>query len=60
MENILLFITIISILFLLGFVFYFFLSKIPKKGKTKVRWKIALYKFLQIEFESEHNSNTKK
>lgn len=60
MENIILCITIISILILLGFVFYFFLSKLPQKGKTKVKWKIALYKLLQIELESEHDSNTKK
>ena len=53
MANILLCTIISSTLILLGSVFYFFLSKTPKKGKTKVRWKIALYKLLQVEFESE-------
>lgn len=60
MTNILSCIIISSILILLGFTFYFFLSKMPKKGKTKVKWKIALYKLLQIEFESEHDSGSKK
>ena len=60
MTNILSCIIIISILILFGFTFYFFLSKIPKKGKTKIKWKIALYKLLQIEFESEHDNISKK
>lgn len=60
MVNILSCFIIIGILILLGCAFYFFLSKLPKDGKTKVKWKIALYKILQIEFESEHNSNSKK
>jgi len=60
MVNILSCFIIISILILIGCAFYFFLSETPKNGKTKIKWKIALYKFLQIEFESEHNSNSKK
>lgn len=60
MINILSCFIIIGILILLGCAFYIFLSKLPKDGKTKVKWKIALYKILQIEFESEHNSNSKK
>lgn len=59
MANILLFFIVLGFLILLGFVFYSFLSKTPKKGKTKVKWKVALYKILQIEFESEHDSNHK-
>lgn len=59
MTNILLFCIVLGILILLGFVFYSFLSKAPKNGKTKVKWKVALYKILQVEFESEHNSNRK-
>ncbi len=60
MVNILFCITILGILILLGCVFYFFLSKLPKNGNTTVKWKIALYKFLQIEFESEHTNNSTK
>lgn len=60
MVNILSCFIIISILILLGCALYIFLSKLPKNGETKVKWKIALYKFLQIEFESEHKSNSKK
>lgn len=55
MVNILLCFIIISILILLGFTFYSFLSKTPNKGKTIIKWKIVLYKILQIEFESEHD-----
>jgi len=60
MANILLCLIIISILILLGLAIYVFLSKIPQKGKTKIKWKVALYKILQIEFESEHDNNSKK
>lgn len=60
MSNTILYVIIVCIIILLGFVFYVFLSKTPKKGKTKIKWKIALYKILQIEFESEHDSNSKK
>lgn len=59
MANILSCIIIISILFLLGLSFYFFLSKTPKNGKTKITLKIVLCKLLQIEFESEHNNSKK-
>lgn len=59
MVNTLLCFIVVGILILLGFVFYAFLSKMPQKGKTKIKWKIALYKILQIEFESEHNNNSK-
>lgn len=60
MVNILFYIVIFSIIILLGFVFYLFISKTPRKGKTKIRWKIALYKLFQIEFESEHDSSSEK
>lgn len=61
MINTILSITIfVFILILLGFVFYVFLYKTPRKGKTTIKWKIALYKILQVEFESEHDSNSKK
>ena len=53
------FIFLIAVIFLLGFIFYLFLSKTPQKGKTKIKWKIALYKILQIEFESEHSDEKK-
>ncbi len=54
------FLFLIGIIFLLGFMFYSFLSKTTKKGKTTIKWKIALYKILQIEFESEHNDEQEK
>lgn len=60
MANILSCNIIISLLVLLGFSLYFFLSKTPKNGKTKITLKIVLCKLLQIEFESEHNNNSKK
>lgn len=60
MTNTLLYIIIISILILLGFVSYFSLSKIPQKGKTKIILKIVLCKILQIEYKSEHNDNSKR
>ena len=59
-NTILSIIIFVFILILLGFVFYVFLYKIPKNGKTTIKWKIALYKILQVEFESEHDSNSKK
>lgn len=60
MINTFIFLFLIAIIFLLGFMFYSFLSKTSQKGKTKIKWKIALYKILQIEFESEHSDGTKR
>lgn len=60
MVNTILCFIIISIMLLLGFVFYSFLSKLPKKGETKLEWKFVLCKILEIEFKSEHNDNSKK
>ena len=59
MENTVLCIIVISIMLLLGLTFHSFLSKTPMKGKTLLKWKIALYKILQIEFEYEHENNCK-
>lgn len=59
MVNTFILIFLIAIIVLLGFMFYSFLSKTEQKGKTKIKWKIALYKILQIEFESEHNNEHK-
>lgn len=60
MINTFIFLFLIAIIFLLGFMFYSFLSKTSQKGKTKIKWKIALYSILQIEFESEHSDGTKR
>ncbi len=54
------FLFLIGIICLLGFMFYSFLLKTNKKGKTTIKWKIALYKILQIEFACEHNDEQKK
>lgn len=48
---------IIFTFLLVGFMFYAFLVK-ASKGRTKIKWKLALYNILHIEFESEHNDNT--
>ena len=54
------FFIIFLILFVIGFLSYSFLSKVPKKGKTIIQIKIAIFKFLRIEFKSEHDENTTK
>lgn len=54
-------ILVIIILGLIGATYYIFLDKISnRKGITKIKWKVVLNKILQIEFESEHEDNTKK
>lgn len=58
MINTIICLIIISTLILLGFMFYIFLSKNAKKGKNRIKWRIALYKILQVEFESEHDNNS--
>lgn len=60
MTNTILFFIVLGFQLLLGFIFYSFLSKIPKKGKTKVEWIVVLFKILQIKFKSEHDNNHKK
>ena len=56
-----LYLIIIAIIFLIGITYYTFLKKTSdRKGKTKIKWKLILNKILQIEFESEHENNTKK
>jgi len=60
MVDTILCVIIVSIMLLLGFVFYFFLSKLPQKGETKLEWKLVLCKILEIEFKSEHNDNSKE
>lgn len=61
MNNFLIFIIIAAIVGLIGFTYYTFLSKTPdKKGETKIKWKVIFNKILQIEFESEHDNNSKK
>lgn len=62
MNNFLYFIIIIIIFAgLVCITYYTFLKKTSnRKGKTKIKWKIILNKILQIEFESEHENNTKK
>lgn len=61
MNTSLLFIGIVLIAILIGFTYFTFLSKTsPKKGKTKIKWKIIICKIFQIEFESEHEDNFKK
>lgn len=60
MNNIFIAITII-IVCLIGFTYYTFLSKtLNRKGNTKIKWKVILNKILQVEFESEHDTNSKK
>ncbi len=62
MNNFLYF-TIIAIIIvgLIGITYYAFLTKTSdRKGKTRIKWKVVLNKILQIEFESEHENNTKK
>ena len=62
MNNFLYF-TIIAIIVvgLIGITYYTFLKKTSdRKGKTRIKWKVILNKILQIEFESEHENNTKK
>ena len=54
------FFIIFLILFVIGFLSYSFLSKVPKKGKTTIQIKIAIFKFLRIEFKSEHDENPTK
>lgn len=59
MNNILIF--VISIIVLICFTYYTFLSKTSdKKGKTKITWKVIIPKILQIEFKSEHDNSHKK
>lgn len=61
MNNILIFIIVFVVVVLIGFTYYTFLLKIQnKKGKTKIKWKVILNKILQIEFEAEHDNNTKE
>lgn len=46
----------VSILFLLIFTLNLFLAKIPGKGKTMIKWKVAFNKIFQIKFECEHDN----
>ena len=60
MMNTLGYIVVIILMTLLGFWLYCFLLKVPKHGKTKIRIKFALLKILKIEFNSEHEDNSKE
>lgn len=61
MSGFLIFIIIATIVGLIGFTYYTFLSKASdEKGKTKIKWKVIFNKILQIEFESEHDDTPKK
>lgn len=62
MNNFLYFIIIAFIIVgLIWITYYTFLNKTSdRKGITKIKWKIALNKILQIEFESNHENNSKK
>lgn len=59
MINTFIFLFLMGTLFLLGFMFYSFITKSTQKGRTIIKWRIAIYKILQIEFESEHNNEQK-
>lgn len=61
MHDFFLFIIIAIIAILIGFTYFSFLLKATnKKGRTIIKWKIVLCKIFQIEFESEHENDSKK
>lgn len=61
MNTFLCFIIVTIIVSLIGITYNTFLQETSnRKGKTKIKWKIIFNKILQIEFESEHQGDSKK